>query len=157
MSNALKNAVFVLLCLAGLWVAARGLVATSTAESLATLIVAAIVLPIIGAFGTALLIMATIDRTRPRYEPPPAIQTDYSVLPAWQRPQLAAPRVVHAGRFIDNGELPAYRFGRVIRLKESEVDRFIESCRIEPGSLEHLYPEAGPAVAVAGDEGDEAG
>jgi len=65
------------------------------------------------------------------------------------------PRTLY--RFIDNGELPAYRFGRVIRLKESEVDRFIESCRIEPGSLEHLYPEAGPAVAVAGDEGDEAG
>jgi len=104
MSNALKNAVFVLLCLAGLWVAARGLVATSTAESLATLIVAAIVLPIIGAFGTALLIMATMDRTRPRYEPPPSIQADYSVLPAWQRPQLAPPRVVHAGRFIDNGD-----------------------------------------------------
>lgn len=104
MSNALKNAIFVLLCLAGLWVAARGLVATSTAESLATLIVAAIVLPIIGAFGTALLIMATMDRTRPRYEPPPAIQTDYSVLPAWQRPQLAPPRVVHAGRYIDNGD-----------------------------------------------------
>lgn len=65
------------------------------------------------------------------------------------------PRTLY--RFIDNGELPAYRFGRVIRLKESEVDRFIESCRIEPGSLEHLYPEAGPTVAVAGDEGDEAG
>lgn len=105
MSNALKNAIFVLLCLAGLWVAARGLVATSTAESLATLIVAAIVLPIIGAFGVAVLILATIDRTRPRYEPPPSIQADYSVLPAWQRPQLAAPRVVHAANYWDNGEL----------------------------------------------------
>ena len=105
MSNALKNAIFVLLCLAGLWVAARGLVATSTAESLATLIVAAIVLPIIGAFGVAVLILATIDRTRPRYEPPPSIQADYSVLPAWQRPQLAPPRVVHASTFLDHGEL----------------------------------------------------
>lgn len=44
-------------------------------------------------------------------------------------------------RFIDQGELPAYRFGRVIRLKRDEVDSFIESCRIEPGTLEHLYPE----------------
>jgi excisionase family DNA binding protein len=44
-------------------------------------------------------------------------------------------------RFIDEGQLPAYRFGRVIRLKEDEVDAFIESCRIEPGTLEHLYPE----------------
>lgn len=44
-------------------------------------------------------------------------------------------------RFIDEGQLPAYRFGRVIRLKEHEVDQFIDSCRIEPGTLEHLYPE----------------
>jgi excisionase family DNA binding protein len=44
-------------------------------------------------------------------------------------------------RFIDEGQLPAYRFGRVIRLKEAEVDSFIEACRIQPGTLEHLYPE----------------
>jgi excisionase family DNA binding protein len=44
-------------------------------------------------------------------------------------------------RFIDEGSLPAYRFGRVIRLKEEDVERFIEACRIAPGSLEHLYPE----------------
>ena len=44
-------------------------------------------------------------------------------------------------RFIDQGDLPAYRFGRVIRLKRDEVDTFIEACRIEPGTLEHLYPE----------------
>jgi len=31
--------------------------------------------------------------------------------------------------------------GRVIRLKEDEVDAFIEGTRIAPGSLEHLYPE----------------
>ncbi len=44
-------------------------------------------------------------------------------------------------RFIDEGMVPAYKFGRVIRLKADEVDRFIESCRVEPGSLDHLYPE----------------
>lgn len=44
------------------------------------------------------------------------------------------PRTLY--RFIDDGQLPAYRFGRVIRLKESEVSEFIERCRIEPGSLE---------------------
>ncbi|MCB1006250.1 MAG: helix-turn-helix domain-containing protein [Acidimicrobiales bacterium] len=60
------------------------------------------------------------------------------------------PRTLY--RFIDNGDLPAYRFGRVIRLKESEVDAFIESCRIEPGSLEHLYPEAGPGADDGGDD-----
>ena len=49
------------------------------------------------------------------------------------------PRTLY--RFIDQGDLPAYRFGRVIRLKREEVDTFIEACRIEPGTLEHLYPE----------------
>lgn len=44
-------------------------------------------------------------------------------------------------RFIDEGQLPAYKFGRVIRLKEADVQQFIDSSRIEPGSLEHLYPE----------------
>lgn len=44
------------------------------------------------------------------------------------------PRTLY--RFIDDGQLPAYRFGRVIRLKESEVADFIERCRIVPGSLE---------------------
>jgi excisionase family DNA binding protein len=49
------------------------------------------------------------------------------------------PRTLY--RFIDGGQLPAYRLGRVIRLQEQEVDAFIQTCRIEPGSLEHLYPD----------------
>ena len=44
-------------------------------------------------------------------------------------------------RFIDEGQLPAYKFGRVIRLKKDDVDAYIESCRVEPGSMSHLYPE----------------
>lgn len=44
------------------------------------------------------------------------------------------PRTLY--RFIDDGQLPAYRFGRVIRLKASEVDEFIERCRIAPGTLD---------------------
>jgi excisionase family DNA binding protein len=44
-------------------------------------------------------------------------------------------------RLIDEGGLPAYKFGRVIRLKTEEVVGFVESARIEPGSLDHLYPE----------------
>jgi excisionase family DNA binding protein len=46
-------------------------------------------------------------------------------------------------KFIDDGRLPAYRLGRVIRLKRADVDAFIESCRIEPGSLEHLRADPG--------------
>jgi excisionase family DNA binding protein len=49
------------------------------------------------------------------------------------------PRTLY--RFIDHGDLPAYRFGRVIRLRAHEVEKFIESSRIKPGELEHLYPE----------------
>ena len=57
-------------------------------------------------------------------------------------------------RFIDRGDLPAYRFGRVIRLRLSDVDSFVEECRVEPGSLEHLYPEA--RLAELGEEADAA-
>lgn len=49
------------------------------------------------------------------------------------------PRTLY--RFIDLDELPAYRMGRVIRLKAAEVDEFIEKSRIEPGTLAHLYPD----------------
>lgn len=48
-----------------------------------------------------------------------------------------APRTVY--RMIDSGELPAYRFGRVIRLRRHEVERFVAHSRVTPGSLERLY------------------
>jgi excisionase family DNA binding protein len=44
-------------------------------------------------------------------------------------------------RLVDEGRLPAYKIGRVIRVKEADVDAFIESSRIQPGTLAHLYPE----------------
>ncbi|MGH8907672.1 MAG: helix-turn-helix domain-containing protein [Egibacteraceae bacterium] len=50
------------------------------------------------------------------------------------------PRTLY--RLIDEGQIPAYKFGRVIRLKLDDIDSFIESARIQPGALEHLYPEA---------------
>ncbi len=46
-------------------------------------------------------------------------------------------------RLIDSGQLPAYKFGRVIRLKADEVDAFVERSRIAPGDLEHLYADSG--------------
>ncbi len=49
------------------------------------------------------------------------------------------PRTLY--RFIDEGQLPAFKFGRVIRLKQEDVDVYIESCRVEPGTMAHLYPE----------------
>ena len=44
-------------------------------------------------------------------------------------------------RLIDEGEIPAYKLGRVLRLKLSDVETFLESARVRPGDLEHLYPE----------------
>jgi excisionase family DNA binding protein len=44
-------------------------------------------------------------------------------------------------RFIDEGRLVAYKFGRVIRVKEADVIAFVEASRIVPGSIGHLYPE----------------
>jgi len=49
------------------------------------------------------------------------------------------PRTLY--RFIDEGDIQAYRFGRVIRLKQHDVDAYIERCKIAPGTLEHLYPD----------------
>lgn len=49
------------------------------------------------------------------------------------------PRTLY--RFIDEGQITGYRFGRVIRLKQDDVDSFIDASKITPGSLEHLYPE----------------
>lgn len=50
------------------------------------------------------------------------------------------PRTLY--RFIDEGRIPAYRFGRVIRLRVREVEEFIDLCRIEPGTLDHLYADS---------------
>lgn len=47
-------------------------------------------------------------------------------------------------RLIDTGQLPAYKFGRVIRLRREEVDRFVSEARISPGQLAHLYPQHPP-------------
>ena len=47
-------------------------------------------------------------------------------------------------RFIDEGYIAAYRMGRVIRVKGADVDAYIEACRIEPGTISHLYPEVAP-------------
>ena len=44
-------------------------------------------------------------------------------------------------RFINDGRLPAYRMGRVIRLKVADVAGFEATCRIQPGSLSHLIPD----------------
>ena len=44
-------------------------------------------------------------------------------------------------RIIDEGQLPCYQFGRVYRIKADDVEAFLGSARVKPGSLSHLYPE----------------
>lgn len=51
-------------------------------------------------------------------------------------------------RFIDEGQLVAYQMGRVIRVQEDDLDKFVESVRIAPGSLAHLYPDTGTTDAI---------
>ena len=41
------------------------------------------------------------------------------------------PRTLY--RFIDEGQITGYRFGRVIRLKQDDVDAFIEYARNKKG------------------------
>lgn len=62
------------------------------------------------------------------------------------------PRTLY--RFIDAGDLPAYRFGRVIRLKTSDVEAFVEDNRVVPGSLKHLYPDSNDASVEAPEDED---
>lgn len=52
------------------------------------------------------------------------------------------PRTLY--KLADEGKLPMYRMGRVFRLKQEDVDAFIETTRVEPGSLSHLYPDGRP-------------
>lgn len=40
--------------------------------------------------------------------------------------------------FINSSGLAAYRLGRVIRLRESDVAAFLDRQRIHPGDLDHL-------------------
>jgi excisionase family DNA binding protein len=60
-------------------------------------------------------------------------------------------------RFIDEGQLPAYKMGRVIRLQAGDVDEFISRARIVPGTLEHLYPDPRGTQAGRGPHADEVG
>jgi excisionase family DNA binding protein len=39
---------------------------------------------------------------------------------------------------INAGSLPGYRIGRVIRVRRDDLDRYLDSVRIEPGALDHL-------------------
>ena len=46
------------------------------------------------------------------------------------------PRTLY--RLVNEGRIPAFRLGRVIRLRQDDLDKFIERSRIAPGTLDHL-------------------
>jgi excisionase family DNA binding protein len=46
------------------------------------------------------------------------------------------PRTVY--RLINDGQLPGYRIGRVVRVRSDDLERYLDSARIVPGSLDHL-------------------
>jgi excisionase family DNA binding protein len=52
------------------------------------------------------------------------------------------PRTLY--RMIDEDKIPAYKMGRVIRLKRADLDAYLEANRVRPGELHHLYPERSP-------------
>lgn len=43
-------------------------------------------------------------------------------------------------KLLDAGELPAYKFGQVIRIKRIDVEAFLQRAQVKPGELRHLYP-----------------
>ncbi len=50
------------------------------------------------------------------------------------------PRTLY--RLIDEGAVPAYKLGRVLRLRVADLEAFLETTRVQPGELRHLYPPA---------------
>ena len=44
-------------------------------------------------------------------------------------------------KLADEGRLPMYKVGRVFRVKAADVEAFLESVRVKPGELAHLYPD----------------
>jgi excisionase family DNA binding protein len=42
-------------------------------------------------------------------------------------------------KLIDQGDIPAFKIGRVFRIRRSDLDDFLERSRVQPGTLAHLY------------------
>ncbi len=66
--------------------------------------------------------------------------------PEWLNTKLAAAMLGITARtlykLVDQGSVPGYRMGRVIRFRRSDIEVAIEGFRIEPGSLQHLYTDS---------------
>ncbi len=68
-------------------------------------------------------------------------------VPPWLGTTAAAdylgitPRTLY--RLIDRGAVPAYAMGRVYRLRRPDLDAYLASVRVTPGTLGHLYRTTG--------------
>ncbi len=56
------------------------------------------------------------------------------------------PRTLY--RLIDQGAIPAYALGRVYRLRTTDLDRYLASVRVVPGTLGHLHGGGSTAETV---------
>ncbi len=87
--------------------------------------------------------MSQTDAARSRDGDRDGDKADYQI--RWLNTDAAARRlgvtVKTLYRLINEGKVPAYKIGRVIRLQQAEVDEFIVGTRIAVGSLDRLYPE----------------
>ncbi len=54
-------------------------------------------------------------------------------------------------RLIDEGKLGAYKIGKLIRLRPADIEAFLESARVPPGTLSHLYEQWKPNAEQAED------
>ncbi len=52
-------------------------------------------------------------------------------------------------KLIDDGQLDAYKIGRVLRLRRVDVEAFVAGAKVKPGALAHLLPPAGRAAMTA--------
>jgi excisionase family DNA binding protein len=58
-------------------------------------------------------------------------------------------------KLIDTGQIPAYRVGRVMRVRIANLDAFLVATRVEPGTLGHLH--AGRPAPSWGEDDDADG
>lgn len=75
------------------------------------------------------------------------VMHDTDLAPAWMGTTAAArylgitTRTLY--RLVDRGEVPAYALGRVYRLRRRDLDTYLASVRVVPGTLGHLYGATG--------------
>ncbi len=71
------------------------------------------------------------------HDPPPADPPTWLGTTAAARYLGITPRTLY--RLIDQGRVPAYALGRVYRVRQSDLDAYLATARVQPGTLGHLH------------------